>query len=197
MNKSIRLFVGLGNPGVQYEYTRHNFGFRVLDFIAKNKNLCFKSDNKFNADVSFFNHSDVKIYLIKPMSFMNLSGKALFSFMSYYKINVGEIFVFYDDFSIPLGEYKIKMQGSSGGHNGIKSLTQWLNCSAFARMKLGIGPTSKFFEMSDFVLSNFSKSDEKQISCVCKDAMLLFDNIILYGIEKAISKFDFNKHKAL
>ncbi|MDR2708747.1 MAG: aminoacyl-tRNA hydrolase, partial [Elusimicrobiota bacterium] len=135
---SDKIFVGLGNPGQKYEHTRHNFGFEVLDKIANSVNLNFKDTGREKVCVFNFN-SQSKIYLFKPLTFMNDSGAPLSSFMHYYKISAENIFVFYDDFAIELGQYKIKMSGSSGGHNGIKSIIAHLNTQDFWRMKLGIG----------------------------------------------------------
>jgi PTH1 family peptidyl-tRNA hydrolase len=187
MCKQIRLFAGLGNPGQKYENTRHNLGFIVLDEIAASKNLEFKSWNNM-ADISFYENSNSRKWLLKPMTFMNISGIAISSFAKYYKIKSEEIFIFYDDFSIPLGEYRIRMSGSAGGHNGLKSIIEHLNTDNFARMKLGIGPLPKFIQMQDFVLSKFTKEDKKKINLIKKNAVNFFNEINISGFNKAVSK---------
>lgn len=183
----IKLFVGLGNPGSKYENTRHNFGFMVLDEIAKEKGLEFKTYND-TAVISFYEGSDVKVALIKPMEFMNNSGLSVADFARYYKIKPEEIFVFYDDFSIPLGEYRIRLSGSDGGHNGIKSLIANLSSDNFPRLKLGIGPKPDFFDTADFVLSRFKDEDKEAVNSVKKKAVEFFNAVNEIGLEKAASK---------
>ena len=183
----IKLFAGLGNPGANYENTRHNFGFIAIDAIADAKALEFKNFENV-AEFSFFETQNGKVFLLKPLTYMNLSGQPLSAFARYYKINPEEIFVFYDDFSIPLGEFRIRMSGSDGGHNGVKSLIQHLNTQNFARMKLGIGPMPPFMKMPDFVLSRFSNEDVGKIKEIAKKAVELFDAVNMDGLEKAISK---------
>ena len=186
MSRDIKLFVGLGNPGRKYESTRHNFGFIVLDEIAISKRLKFKTWENM-ADVSFYDCSKGKVWFLKPMTFMNLSGTAITSFTRYYKIRSEEIFVFYDDFSIPLGEYRIRMSGSAGGHNGVSSITEHLHADNFPRMKLGIGPLPKFIQQSDFVLSRFNQEDKEKINLIKKLSVNVFEEINKSGIDKAIS----------
>lgn len=183
----IKLFAGLGNPGDKYKNTRHNLGFIVLDAIAQAKHLEFKNRENM-ADISFYEGETGKVILLKPMTFMNLSGEPISAVARYYKIKPEEIFVFYDDFSVPLGEYRVRLSGSSGGHNGINSMISHLHTDKFARMKLGIGPLPQFIKMPDFVLSRFNEEDKEKIENVQKKGVELFDEIIKSGLEKAISK---------
>ncbi len=183
----IKLFVGLGNPGQKYENTRHNLGFIVLDEIVASKHLNFKIWND-TADISFYEESGLRVWFLKPVVFMNLSGVVVSSFTEYYKINPEEIFVFYDDFLIPLGRYRIRMSGSSGGHNGMSSIIESLHSDDFPRMKLGIGPLPKVIPAADFVLSKFVQEDRNRISLIKKTAVNLFDEIYMSGLNKAVSK---------
>ncbi|MDR1696010.1 MAG: aminoacyl-tRNA hydrolase [Endomicrobium sp.] len=183
----IKLFVGLGNPGNKYENTRHNLGFIVLDEIAESKRLEFKTWSDM-ADISFYDSDAGKIALLKPATFMNNSGIAVSNFARYYKINPDEIFVFYDDFSIGLGEFRLRLSGSAGGHNGISSIISHMNSQNFPRMKLGIGPLPGFIPAADYVLSNFRGEDKEKIELVKQKALVLFDEINENGLEKAISK---------
>jgi PTH1 family peptidyl-tRNA hydrolase len=183
----IKLFIGLGNPGQKYENTRHNLGFIVLDEIAALKHLKFKLWNDM-ANVSFCGETGFRVWLLKSVTFMNFSGIAVSSFSKYYKIKTEEIFVFYDDFLIPLGEYRIRMSGFSGGHNGISSIIESLHSDNFPRMKLGIGPLPKFVPATDFVMSNFAREDEDNMSLIKKTAISLFDEICMSGLDKAVSK---------
>ncbi|MDR2192250.1 MAG: aminoacyl-tRNA hydrolase [Endomicrobium sp.] len=186
----IKLFAGLGNPGKEYENTRHNFGFIALNAIAEAKRLEFKNWNNV-ADISFCGvnseNGGGKIFLFKPLTFMNLSGTPLAAFMNYYKILPEEIAVLYDDFSIPLGEFRLRMSGSDGGHNGIKSIIRSLNTQNFARMKLGIGKVSEFMKTSDYVLSKFRQEDKEKIELIKQKSIEFFDAVIEYGLEKAVS----------
>jgi PTH1 family peptidyl-tRNA hydrolase len=183
----IRLFVGLGNPGQKYENTRHNLGFIVLNEIVALKHLKFKMWDDM-ADVSFCGETDFRVWFLKPVTFMNLSGIAVSSFAKYYKIKPEEIFVFYDDFLISLGEYRIRISGSSGGHNGISSIIESFHSGNFPRMKLGIGPLPKFISVADFVLSKFSQEDKGRMNLIKRTAASLFDEICISGLDKAVSK---------
>jgi PTH1 family peptidyl-tRNA hydrolase len=187
MSKQIKLFVGLGNPGQEYKNTRHNFGFIVLDEIALAKRLEFKNWGNI-ADVSFCDCPKGKIWLLKPTTFMNFSGNSVSAFAKYYKIDPEEIFVFYDDFSISVGQYRIRMLGSAGGHNGVSSIIDCLHTSNFPRMKLGIGLLPKFVEPAGFVLSKFAKEDKEKIKLIKETAVNIFDEINISGIDKAASK---------
>ena len=186
MDKKVKLFVGLGNVGRKYENTRHNMGFVALDEIAKSKQLEFKK--WCGMLVSFYEKQDNKVGLLKPMTFMNCSGDAVYYFMSYYKIVPEEIFVFYDDFSIPLGDYRIRMSGSSGGHNGINSIIARISAKSFPRMKLGIGPIPDFIKSKDYVLSEFKNDDKKKIDMIKGIVVNFFDNVCVFGLDKATSK---------
>ncbi|MDR0977470.1 MAG: aminoacyl-tRNA hydrolase [Endomicrobium sp.] len=193
MFKQIKVFVGLGNPGQRYENTRHNFGFITLDFIASAKNLKFKNW-KGMADICFYETAESRVWLLKPITFMNLSGKAVLSFTQYYKIEPEEIVVYYDDLTLPLGKYRIRMSGSAGGHNGIKSIIECLHVNKFPRVKFGIGPLPKFINMADFVLAKFSREDEDKLILMKKAALEIFDEINLSDVDKAASKLA-NKNK--
>ena len=186
MSRDIKLFVGLGNPGRKYEGTRHNLGFIVLDEIAMSKRLEFKTWENM-ADISSCNCFNGKVWLLKPTTFMNLSGTAIASFARYHKIDPEEIFVFYDDFSIPFGKYRIRMSGSAGGHNGVSSIMEHLHADNFPRMKLGIGPLPKFIQKSDFVLSRFNQEDKEKINLIKEVSVNIFEEINKSGIDKAVS----------
>ncbi|BAG14191.1 aminoacyl-tRNA hydrolase [Candidatus Endomicrobiellum trichonymphae] len=183
----IKLFIGLGNPGQKYENTRHNLGFIILDEIVDLKHLKFKMWNDM-AEVSFYGEPDFRVWFLKPVTFMNLSGIAVSSFAKCYKIKPEEIFVFYDDFLIPFGEYRVKMSGSSGGHNGMSSIIESLHSDNLPRMKLGIGPLPKFIPAADFVLSKFAREDKDRISLIKKTAVSLFDEVYVSGLDKTVSK---------
>ncbi|MDR1511671.1 MAG: aminoacyl-tRNA hydrolase [Endomicrobium sp.] len=195
MNRQIKLFVGLGNVGEKYKNTRHNVGFVVVDEIAKAKQLEFRVWN--NMLISFCKIVGGKVCLLKPMTFMNRSGDAVCLFMRYYGIVPEEVFVFYDDFTIPIGEYRVRMSGSSGGHNGINSIIARLNTKNFPRMKLGVGPIPNFVKSEDYVLSEFEDNDEKKIDTIKKTVVKFFDNVCVFGLDKAASKIANNEMKKI
>ncbi|MDR0915393.1 MAG: aminoacyl-tRNA hydrolase [Endomicrobium sp.] len=194
MYKDIKLFIGLGNPEQRLQLTRHNYGAIILNEIAKSIDLSFKiSYEKKIAFINYYKTCKSRIWLVKPIVPINLSGIPISLFMKYNKIDPKEIFVFYDDCSIQLGKYKIKMSGSSGGHNGINSLIKYINSDNFARMKLGTGPVTQNLTMVKFVLSEFSYNDSIKINFIKKIAIDIFNKINLIGLEKAVASINQNK----
>lgn len=183
----LKFVVGLGNPGLDYIDTRHNFGFKFLDNFAQNENLSWKNWSDM-ASITFYQRNDNKILLAKPMTYMNNSGFAVAALLKYYKIKPQQMLVAYDDFSIPVGQFKFRANGSSGGHNGIGSIIKQTSAENFPRIKLGIGPLPKYIKMPDFVLSKFSGEDKEKIDFILNKSKLIIDSIIDFGFDKAISK---------
>lgn len=169
------LIVGIGNPGKEYDKTRHQTGSMVLDAFANKYGLTFKS-TEFNGDVASIDINDKKIYLAKPTTYVNLSGEFVAKFMKYYDIPISNLFVIYDDLSIPVGKFKIKRNGSAGGHNGIKSIIQMLRSENFKRLKIGIlnSELINVIPMKEYVLSKFTNDDYEKIASQYE----LFINII-------------------
>jgi PTH1 family peptidyl-tRNA hydrolase len=153
------LIVGLGNPGRQYEETRHNVGFMVLDRLAATTGTAFQSSPKWQSHLAKL--PDLGTLLLKPQTFMNLSGRAIQQILSFHKWTPEQMLVIYDDVALPLGTLRFREKGSAGGHNGIKSIIQHLGTDAFPRLKLGIG-NSQPGEMVGHVLGKFSP-DERPI----------------------------------
>ncbi len=187
MSCDIKFVVGLGNPGEKYSNTRHNFGFKAVDKIAENENLLWKNWNDM-ASITFYRRNENNILIAKPMTFMNNSGFPIVALLKYYKIVPQEMLVLYDDYSIPIGEYKFRATGSSGGHNGVNSIIAQTGTTAFARMKLGMGPLPQHAKIIDFVLSNFNNIDKEKINGVLSQMKNIIDTIIDLGFDKAISK---------
>ncbi len=153
------LIVGLGNPGELYKKTRHNAGFMAVDFISNRHNFIWSSKSKFNADITSGNIGGHKVVLCKPTTFMNLSGKAVLSVMSYYKIETTKLVVIHDDIDLDFGRVKCKVGGGAGGHNGLKSIDETIGPDYY-RIRVGIGkPDRQSSYVSDYVLSNFSDSE--------------------------------------
>lgn len=157
-----KLLIGLGNPGKEYENSRHNVGFIMLDNIAKNLSVNFDNNKK----KSLFGRAkkgDIEYILLKPQTFMNLSGESALYISKFFNISIENITVIYDDMDMPFGTFKIKKGGSSGGHNGIKSLIEKLQSDNFYRIRVGIGRPNFGKKVNDYVLSSFSKSEREII----------------------------------
>ena len=157
-----KLVIGLGNPGEEYKNHRHNIGFIIIDKLAQNLSLKFDNNKK----KSLFTRAklnNIDFILLKPQTFMNLSGESAIYISKFFNIKPEDIIVIYDDMDIPFGTFKIKKGGSSGGHNGIKSLIAQLQTDDFIRLRVGIGRPSFGKKVNDYVLSSFSKSERENI----------------------------------
>ncbi|PIT49734.1 aminoacyl-tRNA hydrolase [Snodgrassella alvi] len=135
----IRLIVGLGNPGTEYEHTRHNVGFDFIDELAKLWKTSLKAEKKFFGQVARVNLAEGEIWLLKPTTYMNKSGTAVQALAKFYKISPEEILIIHDELDIPCGQVRFKKGGSNGGHNGLKDIQAWLSTPDFYRLRLGIG----------------------------------------------------------
>ncbi|NLC48189.1 MAG: aminoacyl-tRNA hydrolase [Tenericutes bacterium] len=166
----MKLVVGLGNPGKKYEKTRHNCGFKLIDYYASKNNLIFKSKFKGLYSEQIINNE--KIIFLKPQSYMNLSGEVVQQFVKYFNINTEDILVVYDDVNYPVGTFKIKRDGSSGGHNGIDNILDLLKTNQITRLKIGISMNE--IPLTDYVLSKLTKEEESLIERI----MPTVENII-------------------
>ena len=157
-----KLVIGLGNPGEEYKNNRHNIGFIILDKIAESLSVDFDNHKK-KSLYARGKKGDIQYILLKPQTFMNLSGESAIYISKFFNVSVEDIFVIYDDMDLPFGTFKIKKGGSSGGHNGIKSLIAQLQSEDFFRIRIGIVRTSFGKKVNDYVLSSFSKSEREII----------------------------------
>lgn len=158
------LIVGLGNPGKEYEKSRHNCGFRALDILAE-KLSCKVDKLKFQGLYGQVNYKGKKVFLLKPMTFMNLSGRSVLQLSSYFHIPPQRIIVMFDDISLVPGRLRVRGNGSAGGHNGIKSIIGELGSQDFPRVKIGVGAKpNPEYDLADWVLSSFSAQDEKALA---------------------------------
>jgi PTH1 family peptidyl-tRNA hydrolase len=155
----LKLFIGLGNPGKEYENTRHNVGFMVIDELARQLNITLDKA-KFNGIFGMGVISGEKVILCKPLTYMNLSGECVRPLIDYYNIDIEDLIVIYDDLDLPTGKIRIRMKGSAGGHNGIKSLIQHLGTQEFKRIRVGIDRPKNGIKVTDYVLGRFTE-DEK------------------------------------
>ncbi len=189
----MKLIVGLGNPGSKYEFTRHNAGFMAIDELAKSFGLQFKpAKGDWWGVESEINNQ--RFYLMKPSTFMNASGNAVYYFLKEKKIPLSDVLVIYDDFQLPLGTIRVRANGSDGGHNGISSIIYSLETLEFPRMRIGIGSekTVNTNEYVDFVLSRFSNEEAEKLKImtpIYKDCILCF---IEEGIFITMNKYNKN-----
>lgn len=184
------LIVGLGNPGKQYERTRHNAGFRAIDLLANQLN-CKIDKAKFQGLFGQTVYQGKKLYLLKPQTYMNLSGRSVLQLSAYYGIPVQRIIILFDDVSLEPGRLRVRSDGSAGGHNGIKSIIQELGSQDFPRVKIGVGAKPHAEQdLADWVLSTFSASEEKDLSAVLPRAGEAALCIIEQGISEAANRYN-------
>ena len=184
------LIVGLGNPGKQYERTRHNCGWRAIDLLAKE--LGCKIDRmKFQGLYGQCIYNGKKLFLLKPQTFMNLSGRSVLQLSAYYNIPPQRIIVLFDDISLEPGRLRIRADGSAGGHNGIKSIIHELGSQEFPRVKIGVGAKPHpEQDLADWVLSSFSASEEKALSASLPEAGHAALCVMEKGVPEAANRFN-------
>lgn len=187
------LIVGLGNPGENYARTRHNIGFRAVDCLAGQ--LGAKIDRaKFRGLYGQANYKGLKLILLKPQTFMNNSGLSVMDAARFYKLPPERVIVLFDDISLDVGRLRVRAEGSAGGHNGIKSIIGGLNSQSFPRVKIGVGAKPHpDYELADWVLSNFTKDEEKLLAPVVEDAASAALELIENGVQAAASKYNGRK----
>lgn len=179
----IRIIAGLGNPGDKYAGTRHNIGFDVLDILADRLNAEFME--KFDGLLSEIRYNGEKLYLLKPQTFMNLSGKSVAGLANFYKIDVSEILIIHDEMNIPYNTIKLRHKGSAGGHNGLKSIIECMGSDNFPRLKMGIGRDASK-DVVSYVLGKY-KPDE----------LKLYDDFINKGADACIEALNNGLNKAM
>lgn len=185
----MKLIAGLGNIGNKYTFTRHNAGFMLVDSIALNAGLTFKENSKLKSLITKFVANGEEYLLVKPTTFMNLSGEAVRAVADYYKINTNDILIVFDDISLELGKIRFRANGSDGGHNGIKSVIQHMGTKDIARLKIGIGPQPNI-PSEVFVLQNFSKEELdklKETMSIAKEGIACY---FTNGIAEAQNKYN-------
>lgn len=187
------LIVGLGNPGGKYAKTRHNCGFRAIDALAESLN-CKIDKGKFQGLYGQCNYNGCKLYLLKPQTFMNLSGQSVLQLSSYFHIPPQRIIVIFDDISLEPGRLRVRANGSAGGHNGIKSIITELGSQDFPRVKVGVGAKpNPDYDLADWVLSTFSASEEKALEPALERAGQAALCIIDHGVPESTNRFNGSK----
>ena len=185
----MKLIIGLGNPAEKYKNNRHNIGFIAIEQLGKDLGISIDKRKKFCLfGKGKFSGKD--LILLKPLTFMNLSGEAIVYLANYYNIPTDDIIVIHDDCSIPVGKLKIKRDGSDGGHNGIKSVIYSLNDKNFIRIKLGIGSPPDGMALEDYVLSNFTREEIPVIQETVQKASDAIKTIITFSLQKAMNEFN-------
>ncbi len=190
----MRLLVGLGNPGRQYDDTRHNVGFRVVDKVADRLGIGV-DDKKFNARVGRGRLGSDAILLMKPQTFMNLSGESVGPALGFFKATTDDVVVVHDDLDLPVGKVKLKRGGGHGGHNGLRSLIKHLPDDRFIRVRIGIGRPPPEWDTADYVLSKFRSDEWSAIDDALATAADAAEAIFNDGISKAMAKFNRDPEK--
>jgi len=182
------LIAGLGNPGAEYELTRHNIGFLVLDRLADVHKAQFRSDRL--ADHAELKYKGRQLHLIKPTTFMNLSGKAVSYWLQNLKIPKENMLVVLDDIALPFGSLRMRQKGSSAGHNGLKNMEAFLGGQDYARLRFGIGNDFSKGQQVDFVLSNFTQTEFGELTPVLDRASEMILSFCTIGIERTMNHFN-------
>jgi len=183
------IIAGLGNPGKEYENTRHNAGFSVIDELANKHNIDI-DNSKFKGMLGKGVINGEKVVLVKPLTYMNNSGECIRAVMDYYKTDIDDFIVVFDDISLDVGKLRVRPKGSAGGHNGIKSIIAHLGSDGFKRVKFGVGNKPSGWDLADWVLGRFNKEDEKTLEDAKKRACEAIETIMAEGTEFAMNKFN-------
>ncbi|HEY5753829.1 MAG TPA: aminoacyl-tRNA hydrolase [Chthoniobacterales bacterium] len=183
---AITLVAGLGNPGPEYAGTRHNVGFDVLDIVAQRRGAKWSRHRQFLGEIA----STESLYLLKPLTFMNLSGESVGKLARYYKLEPSQILVVVDDIALDLGRLRIRLGGSAGGHNGLKSVIQHLGTDQFPRLRIGVGAVDGGRNLVDHVLSSFSPDEREKIKRALDRAADAVEHACSSGIEPAMNFYN-------
>lgn len=186
------IIAGLGNPGNRYEHTRHNAGFEVIDILADRMGICV-DEKKHKALCGRGALEGQKLILIKPQTFMNLSGESVRAAADFYKVEPENIIIVYDDVSLEPGQLRIRGKGSAGGHNGIKNIISHLGTQEFPRVKVGVGEKPKEMDLADYVLSRFSKGEQEMMDQAFLEAAQAVSTMVGHGMDAAMNRFNGKK----
>lgn len=189
-NQEVWIIAGLGNPGPEYEDTRHNCGFLTIDRLIKKIGENHKENIKFKGKYVVCEYKGNKIVLLKPQTYMNNSGESVDGVMNWFKTDEKHLIVIYDDYAIDLEQIRIKAKGSAGSHNGMKSVIQYVGTEVFARIKIGIGPKNPNMDTSKFVLGHFSPEEKMKLDKSFEKAADAALFIVDKNIEEAMNRFN-------
>ncbi|CAM3959352.1 aminoacyl-tRNA hydrolase [Cohnella lubricantis] len=186
----MRWIVGLGNPGPAYESTRHNAGFMVVDELAKRWNVSVTPNSKCKGLMGEARIQGEKVALLKPMTFMNLSGESVRGFMDFYKARLEDMIVVYDDLDTETGRIRLRYQGSAGGHNGIKSIIQHVGTQTFNRVRMGISRPKPGVQIVDYVLGTFPKGEQPEVRRMVEEACDAIEFALSHPFEETMAKYN-------
>ena len=190
----MKIIAGLGNPGAEYAHTKHNVGFMLVDVLAEKLSAASWKEDFFSA-LTEVRIGGEKVFLVKPLTYMNNSGEALGSMLSYYKLDVDDLVVVHDDMDIPAGMVRIRRKGSSGGHNGIKSIIAHVGSEDFARVRIGIGRPPAGWTVIHHVLAPFSTEDAPKIRAAIDYLLPAVESIVTDGVDFAMNRYNPHKKK--
>lgn len=190
------IIAGLGNPTKEYDKTRHNVGFSVIDVLADRYNMDV-SERKHKAFCGRGAVEGQKVVLMKPQTFMNLSGESIRAAMDFYKADPEDVLIIYDDVSLEPGQLRIRQKGSAGGHNGIKNIISHLGTQEFPRIKVGVGAKPPRMDLADYVLSRFSQGEQKLMEEAFKEAAEAAVMIMTEGLDRAMNHFNTKKKQEM
>ncbi|KZF03182.1 MAG: aminoacyl-tRNA hydrolase [Rhodococcus sp. (in: high G+C Gram-positive bacteria)] len=185
MTAKTALIVGLGNPGSQYEATRHNAGFMVADVLADRIGAKFSSHKKSNSDIVTARLGDRSVIVAKPRTFMNLSGQPVAALARFYSVEPADIVVVHDELDIDFGAIRLKLGGGEGGHNGLRSITQHLGTKDYLRVRVGVGRPPGRMDPASYVLKPFSSAERKDLGVICEEAADAAELVLRVGLEAA------------
>ena len=184
----MKLIVGLGNPGREYNNTRHNIGFMCIDEIADYFNVAFNS-NKFSGLYTEFKYKGERIILLKPQKYMNLSGEVIRDFVNFFKIDINDILIICDDLDTEVGTYRLRYKGSSGGHNGLKDIELHLSTQEYKRIKIGIS-NNKNIDTKDYVLGKFTKDELDLVSPIINKIPSIIEDYLKLPFDNVMNKYN-------
>jgi len=190
--EEVYIIVGLGNPSKKYEHTRHNVGFEDIDILADRMGI-HVDESKHKGLVGRGMLEGQKVVLVKPQTFMNLSGECVRAVADFYKVPEEEIIVIYDDISLEPGQLRIRAKGSAGGHNGIKNIIAHLGTQVFPRVKVGVGEKPRMMDLADYVLSHFTREEQGLMNDAFKEAADAVAMMVSQGIDPAMNKYNTKK----
>ena len=183
------VIVGLGNPGRKYSVTRHNIGFEVVDEFARQHKIKM-TKVKFKAVIGEGNYGGEKVLLVKPQTYMNLSGESVMKIMDYYNLPIENLIVVYDDIDIDPGKMRIRKKGSGGSHNGMKNIIYLLKQDTFPRVRIGVGKPQNGQPLADYVLGRFSKDDQNLLVPIVRDAVSAMEVMIKDDVDLAMNRYN-------
>lgn len=184
----MKLIVGLGNIGREYDNTRHNVGFKALDQILDKYNIKLDK-NKFDGYYTKTTINNEQVILLKPAKYMNLSGEVVRDYVHFFKIDINDILIISDDLDQSVGKYKLKQKGSSGGHNGLKDIERHLGTDKYKRLKIGIS-NNKLIDTKDYVLGKISKEENEELDKIYKIVPNIIEDFIILDFDSLMSKYN-------